>query len=326
MRTTSRLGNAVIAALGGLLVFLLGIGGITTLMLSNERAMLAAQERRFRSYLLADELRQSSDDLTRLARTYVVTGDPRFRAQYEGVLEIRNGARPRPVSPERIYWDFIAVDDVKPRPDGAAAPLQDLMRAEGFTTNEFDLLRESQANSDGLVALETEAMNAVAAAATRKPEASGEIAPVEKAPVMPALRMHGADYHREKARIMAPIDRFFGMVEQRTADEVQKHIDRSRMLVRFLLGLIGLAVASLLAMGVAIFRTVIGPVPRHSRKPLRPPTTSPPLPGRLPPGPGGPTNWPSRPARQSPKREERLTRSPRRSPPSPRRLCRPRRS
>ena len=260
MRTTSRLGNAVIAALGGLLVFLLGIGGITTLMLSNERAMLAAQERRFRSYLLADELRQSSDDLTRLARTYVVTGDPRFRAQYEGVLEIRDGARPRPVSPERIYWDFIAVDDVKPRPDGAAAPLQDLMRAEGFTTNEFDLLRESQANSDGLVALETEAMNAVAAAATREPAASGEIAPVEKAPVMPALRMHGADYHREKARIMAPIDRFFGMVEQRTADEVQKHIDRSRMLVRFLLGLIGLAVASLLAMGVAIFRTVIGPV------------------------------------------------------------------
>jgi methyl-accepting chemotaxis protein len=258
MSTTSRLGSAVIAALLGMLMFLLGIGGITTLMLSNERAMLAAQERRFRSYLLADELRQSSDDLTRLARTYVVTGDPRFRTHYGSVLEIRNGVQPRPVSPERIYWDFMAVDDVKPRPDGAAAPLRDLMQAEGFTTAEFELLRESQANSDGLVTLETEAMNAVAAMA--QPAATGELAPAENAPPTPVLRMHGVDYHREKARIMAPIDRFFGLVEQRTADEVQKHVDRSRMLFRCLLGLIGLAVAAVVAMGVAIFRTVIGPV------------------------------------------------------------------
>ncbi len=29
---------------------------------------------RYTSYILADELRQSSDDLTRLVRTYVVTG------------------------------------------------------------------------------------------------------------------------------------------------------------------------------------------------------------------------------------------------------------
>jgi hypothetical protein len=32
-------------------------------------------EVRYLSYQAADELRQSSDDLTRLARTYVVTGD-----------------------------------------------------------------------------------------------------------------------------------------------------------------------------------------------------------------------------------------------------------
>ena len=251
MNTTSRLGRAVVAALGGMLLFLIAIAAITTFMLGNERSMLAAQERRFRSYLLADELRQSSDDLTRLARTYVVTADPRFRAQYDAVLEIRNGARPRPVSPERIYWDLMAVNDEKPRPDGKAAALQDLMEAEGFTADEFALLRESQANSDGLVSLETEAMNAVAATA-RVPDAEGDF--------LPAARMHGTEYHREKARIMAPIDRFFGLVEQRTAEDVQSHIDRSRMLFRLLIGLIGVAVGALVTIGVAIFRTVIGPV------------------------------------------------------------------
>lgn len=37
----------------------------------------AANATRYASYLLADEMRQSSDDLTRLARTYVVSGDPK---------------------------------------------------------------------------------------------------------------------------------------------------------------------------------------------------------------------------------------------------------
>ncbi|MCE2923418.1 MAG: methyl-accepting chemotaxis protein, partial [Alphaproteobacteria bacterium] len=34
------------------------------------------------SYRLADELRQSSDDITRNARTYVVTGDPKWEEQF----------------------------------------------------------------------------------------------------------------------------------------------------------------------------------------------------------------------------------------------------
>jgi methyl-accepting chemotaxis protein len=94
-------------------------------------------------------------------------------------------------------------------------------------------------------------MNAVAATA-RAPDAEGDF--------LPAARMHGTEYHREKARIMAPIDRFFGLVEQRTAEDVQSHIDRSRMLFRLLIGLIGVAVGALVTIGVAIFRTVIGPV------------------------------------------------------------------
>jgi methyl-accepting chemotaxis protein len=44
---------------------------------------------RYSSYLLADELRQSSDDLTRLARTYVVSGDVEWEKQYFEILDIR---------------------------------------------------------------------------------------------------------------------------------------------------------------------------------------------------------------------------------------------
>ncbi|VEF25564.1 Uncharacterised protein [Shewanella baltica] len=37
---------------------------------------------RYQSYQVADELRQSSDDLTRLARTYAVTGDEKYENVY----------------------------------------------------------------------------------------------------------------------------------------------------------------------------------------------------------------------------------------------------
>ena len=70
------------------------------------------------SYLLADELRQSSDDLTRLGRVYVTTGDVKYEKQYFDILDIRNGKKPRPLDFHRIYWDIFTVDMKKPRGDG----------------------------------------------------------------------------------------------------------------------------------------------------------------------------------------------------------------
>jgi hypothetical protein len=44
---------------------------------------------------LAGELRQSSDDLTRFARTFAATGDGEFRNRYQTVLDIREGRADR---------------------------------------------------------------------------------------------------------------------------------------------------------------------------------------------------------------------------------------
>lgn len=45
----------------------------------NQNKLYENQNRKFESYLLADELRQSSDDLTRLMRTYAMTGDKKYK-------------------------------------------------------------------------------------------------------------------------------------------------------------------------------------------------------------------------------------------------------
>ena len=245
MPVMSRLAKAVVSMLVGALLLLGAVGLLTKQLLDNQRELLSAQQRRYRSYLLADELRQSSDDLTRLARTYAVTGDERFRRHYDAIIAIRNGGAPRPLAPERIYWDFLAAADDKPRPDGPAAPLQELMRKEGFTDEEMRLLRESQENSDALVTIETEAMGAAKGGAG----ATGEA----------IARLHGRDYHREKARIMAPIDRFFELVDHRTEADVAARVAKGDRLFRLLLAIEGVAIGALVAAGWWMFRAVIGP-------------------------------------------------------------------
>ena len=103
----------------------------------------AAYESRYRSYLLADELRQSSDDLTRLARTYVMSGDARWEQQYFEVLDIRNGKKPRPAQYQKIYWDFRGAGIDPARGSEAAVPLAELMKQAGFTEAEFAKLAEA---------------------------------------------------------------------------------------------------------------------------------------------------------------------------------------
>ena len=176
-------------------------------------------ETRFQSYLLADELRQSSDDLTRLARTYVVTGDASYEQQYMDILDIRNGKKPRPEHYERIYWDFVAAGMPVPASTGPSVPLAELMRKAGFSEQEFAKLQEAQANSDGLVKTEVIAMNAVKGLFD---DGSGNF--TKKGPPdleMARTIMHDVQYHRNKGKIMQPVNEFLTLLDQRTSAAVQ---------------------------------------------------------------------------------------------------------
>ena len=202
-----------------------------------------ASEARYTSYLLADEMRQSSDDLTRLVRTYVVTGDPRWKSQYLEVVGIRNGTLPRPKDYERIYWDFRAADLASGRGMDRAVALKDLMRQAGFSDAELAKLAEAEALSNGLVELESAAMDlvspagavpAAAAAASEQPLAAGEgavdangassVNGAGGAPAQAKARaqamVHDQNYHAIKARIMKPVDEFLALLDQRTQSDI----------------------------------------------------------------------------------------------------------
>ncbi|QLH66240.1 methyl-accepting chemotaxis protein [Aeromonas veronii] len=182
------------------------------------------------SYLLADELRQSSDDLTRLGRTYVITKDPAYEQQYMRILAIRNGEQPRPDGYNRIYWDFVAANGQNPRPDSnVRRGLIDLMKDAGFTDGELAKLNEAKNNSDALVNTEVAAFKLVQ-------QSDGDpVANQQKAIAM----MHDKAYHQNKGRIMSPIDDFYVMMEQRNHEAVESAIANTNML-RYLFIALGL--------------------------------------------------------------------------------------
>src|SRR5688572_27276957 len=131
------------------------------LLFFGQRELKQTTSRRYESYLLADELRQSSDDLTRMARTFVLTGDSRFERMYWEILAIRNGEAPRPRHYERIYWDLVAGEpDFRPEYGAASVSLPTRMQQLGFTATELSKLEDAENLSNKLVSLERVAMNA----------------------------------------------------------------------------------------------------------------------------------------------------------------------
>jgi methyl-accepting chemotaxis protein len=239
----------------------LAIGGVAvTWHFQGEAAkeLTRAYQTQYRSYLLADEFRQSSDDLTRLARTYAVSGDQRYEAQYLDVIAMRSGDKPRPQKAHRIYWDLVGEDNKRPRADGEKKPLLTLMKEEGFTDQEFQKLEAAAAKSDGLVKLEVQAMNAVKGLFA---DDAGNYT-VKREPDLALARdlLHSAKYHQFKSEIMKPVDEFFGLMEDRTEGAVTHATDSVAAWQTALTVCLGILAFALVCSGLVLLRRVLSPM------------------------------------------------------------------
>ncbi|MEX0829634.1 MAG: PAS domain S-box protein [Nitrospirales bacterium] len=221
--------NAVLLSLLAVLAVLLFLG---------QRELEHTHAARHDSYLLADQLRQSSDDLTRMARTYVVTGDPRFEDMYWKILAIRNGEAPRPLHYDRIYWDLVLDDpDFRPEQDGVTISLRALMKRLGFTQAEFAKLAEAEEESNELVQRELTAINAMKGLFR---DSTGEFTVTAAPDPALAIRLlHDETYHQAKGAIMRPVNAFYEMVGTRTDEAVAAASHRANRYLTAVLVLFG---------------------------------------------------------------------------------------
>ena len=196
------------------LVLLIGVALTIVRLGDAQDEIVRSQEQAANSRALASDLRQSSDDLTRFARTFVVTGEKKFLRYFDMVLAIRNGELVRPVGYGGHYWDAVVAGDFsEPTETEGAVSLRERMETADFSSAEFALLEAAQARSDALVALEEQAF-----AAMDRYFLSGE----EKLRAEALELLHGDQYHARKAAIMAPIGSFTDEVEVRVTSRLDE--------------------------------------------------------------------------------------------------------
>ena len=196
-----------------------GLVVLSFLTFLNQHSLNRAQSNRYDSYRLAHELRTSSDELTRLARTYVITSDAAYERSYWHLLDIRNGKQPRP--------------------DGRTISLRSLMEKQGFTPEELSKLQQAEDNSNALVMTETIAMHAIKG---EFDDGEGGYTKQGNPDSLLAGRiMHDSQYHDDKDLIMQPIGEFENMLTIRTDAMAFVARSRSDVLIILVIGLASLA-------------------------------------------------------------------------------------
>lgn len=172
---------------------------------------------RFLMLSKAEELRQSSDDLTRFARQYVITGNLVYKKNYFDILAIRNGEKARPQNYHQIYWDLPAPLRNQRHPLDKTTSLKNLIGKHPFSAQELAKLEESEFNSNELVNIEVEAFKAMEGAFK---DMSGEYLMKELPDQKFAINLlFSMEYEQAKQNIMLPIDEFLNQLDTRLENQ-----------------------------------------------------------------------------------------------------------
>ena len=198
----------------------------------------ALQNTRYIMNKKADELRQSSDDLTRFARTYVVTGNEQYKDKYFTTLGIRNGKIGRPFEYDGVYWDLLEPTRSIRHPIQEAVSLSSQMNRLPYSDFEFSKLKESHSYSDNLVKLEVQAFNAMQGKFLDKDNKYT----ITKEPnqALAISLLHSKQYHLVKQLIMLPIDKFLSSLSNRMQEksiELQKKVEKLSQKIFILISL-----------------------------------------------------------------------------------------
>jgi diguanylate cyclase (GGDEF)-like protein len=190
-------------------------------------ALEQSQSRRFEAHQLANELHQSSNELSLMARLYVLKPEPRYARYYAEIARIREGLAPWPQDYDATYWDLRLADPQRTESPGRPAALQHQQRprAAALSAREQALLEEARQRSDALMRLEQQAMRlAEKRGASPRPTEWREAVDL----------LHGEAYLRARAEIMAPIQALTrGLAERLDAEraEARRRVNQAAWMI-----------------------------------------------------------------------------------------------
>jgi|GEM_PF-3992246 len=186
--------------------------------ISISRKLSFSERNKFFMNQAAVKLKQSSDDLTRFARLYTVTGEKKYLDNYNTVLGIRNGERPRPKDYDKIYWDYVKPCNVKIHPPESKKSFVSIIDSLPCNDEERNLILMSLEQSNDIVEIEYKAMTMINRFVKSNPGPYGYI---KTSGQNQAIRLlFGEKYLRKKEGIMEPLDLFMISMNKRTQSNI----------------------------------------------------------------------------------------------------------
>ena len=236
----------------GIILFEIIVLGFSLALLykisSLDNTLYDVSNQRLQMIQTADRLRQSSDDLSHFARTYVVTKNERFKKQYFQTLGIRDGKIPRPFMYESIYWDLEKKIRETRHPETVKLSLKEIIKQLPFSKEELEKLKLSEDNSNDLVNLEVEAFNALIG---KYKDINGTYSITNKSNQQMAINLlHSNTYYSAKHKIMNPIDQFIILLNNRT----QKRVDQIYSDIQFFFNIFFLFTTIFIVGNILIYR------------------------------------------------------------------------
>lgn len=172
-----------------------------------EKMIDRAIETRTELLLLAVEFHQTSEQLTHMARAYVITGMPAYKNKYREILDIQDGQRPRPSDFYQLYGGLDGPGG-KTSEQQLQAPKSFLLLALqiGVTKEEFAKLKEAKDKSDQLADIESSAMKLVETA----------LESFDANHLIAREMLFNKAYIEARDEIIQPLSQFYRMADQRT--------------------------------------------------------------------------------------------------------------
>lgn len=216
-----------------------------------EKQVDAANDRRYATRLLIDDLRESSNELTSMIRRYIVSGDALYLREFERIIAVRDGKAPRPLKYDLSHWSFITANTISNSPSGyQAIPLLEQMKQTGFNREELALLNAAKAKSDQLAETEYKAADLLQSANVDDPASRQQA----------LKRLFDQNYQQQNDAIIKLLDHAMRLCEERTQTAVNDATERA-WLVRMLLIALGSVLLALILMCEKLFRTTLGATP-----------------------------------------------------------------
>ncbi|HNZ27893.1 MAG TPA: methyl-accepting chemotaxis protein [Spirochaetota bacterium] len=214
---------------------------------TRKERLINAEEQKYFSMLLADEFRQTSQDLTRSCRVYVATGgDMRYWDEYWNIVAWRKGDVPRPQTVNANLYPGRTVDQ------------QVLMKELGYTERELSLLKQAIDFSNKLIAVEDQAMRCV----KERRFVSGPCAMRGDETLLEfAIRIVNDEaYHAEVEKIMGPVGAFERELDERITLTAQNENRKMEIVLRMAMGFTIVVIISVAFFVFFLSRSVINPI------------------------------------------------------------------